>query len=878
MRKLLSVCCITLVCSSTTLVTARASDTPARVDIPAGELIPCLEFLSRQMSVELIYDADKLRSVRTAGVKGTYSGTDAVRMLLRGTQLELRKDPSGALLIVAPPAHQVIAASEVRLAEVGVSSQPPAPPRVFGAGSDTLQEIIVTATKVAEPLSKVPVSISAYSKRSLDSAGAKSWADVAALTPGVDFAADWFAASLTTIAIRGIRQTLGTAPTTGIYIDDTPVQSRITGNSSLGHPYPLMFDLDRVEVLRGPQGTLFGAGAEAGAIRFITPEPSLTEDSRYARAELGYTVSGASSYEAGAALGGPVIDDRLGFRISAWGRHDGGWVDRRNYLTGELDADANSRRSVSARVAFTYAPTSSVRITPSVLYEKITLNDTGEYWVPLSNPADRQFVNGNVLRTPGSDRFVLPSLKITAALPWADLTSISSYFHRTGGGVQDGTTFDSMVWAGSPYPTLPGQAAPQINDQAHNVFSQELRLASNRAGARLTWVGGLFFSSARQREESLVEDPLLPRLIETGYGLTIEQFLGSGLYQDKYSLVSWDHSVEKQLAAFAHLDYHILDDLRLGVGLRVARTEFSYNQLDGGPILGPLHSYSGTKRATPVTPAINLDYQLTADNMLYAIAAEGYRVGGVNGSIPGSQPCAAALAALGLESAPPTYDSDTVRNYEVGSKGRFFDGRAAMNLSVFYAEWRGIQQSVVLPACGNLGFKSNLGTAVSKGFDLDLQARLFAGLQIGISLGYNDAYYTKTIGSAPAVIVTRGDTLRNTPWIASLAAQYDLPLPGGKQAYLRAQGKYRSHNGGRWSGSNPDAITYDPDISLPPATHVLDLRAGLRWDAFDVSLFVDNALDSHTGLNRAHPMPGDPLFYNSSFRPLTAGLTLVYHP
>lgn len=767
------------------------------------------------------------------------------------------------------------------IAPVRATTGPPssaASPSAAGAGGD-LEEVIVTATKQPEPLSKVPMTVTAYTEQSLDIAGAKSMADIAALTPGVDFSTGWFSnGAQTSIVIRGISESYDTAPTTGVYIDDTPVQVRLNANSLLGNPYPLVFDLDRVEVLQGPQGTLFGAGAEAGTVRFITPQPSLTTYNEYARAEVADTEYGEPSYEAGAAIGGPIINDELGFRVSAWGRHDGGWVDQQDYETGLVNPHDNWDGEAVLRAAFTYAPASSVEITPAIFYQDVHTNDTSQYWVNLSSPGAGRFVNGNIFPIPGTDRFSLPSLKVTADLSWADFTSLSSYFYRRGTSLYDDTTFESEVWAGSAYPTLPGQEAPEFNSETQNIFTQELRLSSPQAGARSSWVAGLFYTDARQQDTGLGQDEFLPQLIEDSYGLSLEQFFGvPTLYDGRFSLVSWDWSDEKQYAAYAHAQYDILSSLKLGAGLRVERAEFDYLEIDGGPVNGAPspHSHGGSQAATPVTPEVNLDYQLTRDDMVYGTVAEGYRIGGVNGPIPTSPSCAASLAELGLSAAPPSYNSDTVWNYEVGTKDKLFNGQAVLDLSLFHDEWRSIQQMVALPACGYLGFTSNLGNAVSNGFNLALQTHIVAGLTLGLAVGYTDAYYTETIGVVPAVVVAKGETLGNAPWIITATPEYDFRV-GDKSVYLRAQDTYHSHNPGNWPGDNPNSITYDPAIPLPPGSNLLDLRAGVIFAGFDVSLFVDNALDADPGLRLAHALPGDPLFYNVTFRPLTAGVTLIY--
>jgi len=195
-------------------------------------------------------------------------------------------------------------------------------PLTFGqetsSASDTgqaLEEIVVTAQRRAERLQDVPISVSAYSQQSLDNQGVRDIEAIARLTPGVVFTHGQFSSESSNIAIRGIDSNAGAA-TTGIYIDDTPVQSRHLSFGTF-NAYPALFDIERVEVLRGPQGTLFGAGSEGGTIRFLLPEPGLTQYSSYVRSELADTHGGAPSYEFGGAFGGPIVADTLGFRVSA---------------------------------------------------------------------------------------------------------------------------------------------------------------------------------------------------------------------------------------------------------------------------------------------------------------------------------------------------------------------------------------------------------------------------------------------------------------------------------------------------------------------------------------------------------------------------------
>ncbi len=177
----------------------------------------------------------------------------------------------------------------------------------------------------------MPLSVSTYSQDVLDKKSIKSIEGIAQFTPGVTYRLDNVGLSYE-IAIRGISSQVGAA-TTGIYVDDTPIQAR---SGAAENTYPILFDVERVEVLRGPQGTLFGSGAEGGAVRFITPEPGLSNYSGYARAEFGGTQKGAASYEVGAAVGGPIVQDRAGFRLSAYFRKDGGYIDSFDYQSGSI--------------------------------------------------------------------------------------------------------------------------------------------------------------------------------------------------------------------------------------------------------------------------------------------------------------------------------------------------------------------------------------------------------------------------------------------------------------------------------------------------------------------------------------------------------------
>src|ERR1700675_4980435 len=266
------------------------------------------------------------------------------------------------------------------------------------AAARGLEKIVVTAPRREESINRVPISVTAFSQDMIDQKGIKDFQDIVRFTPGVTIDAT----GTNAISIRGISSS-GGAGTTGIYIDDTPIQMRALGFNP-DDTLPKTFDLDRVEVLRGPQGTLFGAGSEGGTVRYIMTQPSVTKESTYVRTEVGYTQYGEPSYEAGLAHGGPIIDNVLGFRASVWYRYDGGWINRVDPTSGAVvDKNANHANTVAARVALLYQPVDGVQITPSLMYQNARKHDQSTYWPPYSNVGAGQFNNASPERYPRSE-------------------------------------------------------------------------------------------------------------------------------------------------------------------------------------------------------------------------------------------------------------------------------------------------------------------------------------------------------------------------------------------------------------------------------------------------------------------------------------------
>jgi iron complex outermembrane recepter protein len=748
---------------------------------------------------------------------------------------------------------------------------------VSTAAEPALQEVVVTADRREEQLGRVPVSVSAFTRAQMDAQGVRRVDDIALLTPGLTFTheggGDGASGQITQISIRGIESSVG-AGTTGVYIDDTPIQTREIGTSS-ENAYPEVFDLSRVEVLRGPQGTLFGAGAEGGVVRFITTAPSLTDYSGYARAELADTDSGAPSYEIGIADGGPIIENQLGFRASGWFRNDGGWIDRVDPTTLQtLQRNSNSQDSASLRFALTWTPTDKFSVTPSVFYQNLQYDDTSLYWDSLSDAADEDFKNGRPLRQPWKDEFVLPALATEYDLGFASLLNNTSFFNRQSTGIKDGTNAILSELGLSPYPTIPGESAPTYMEDTQNVFTEELRLRSN-GHQRLSWTAGIFFSHAKQFVyENYVDQYMNQELMNLTDGAPTcppggcdtQDVFGVPLVGGKSYFIGAEDTLDTQTAAYGQADYDVWGGLKLTAGLRVADMKYTNTTLTEGPIAGGTNASGGDQDEHPVTPKAGVEYQMNPNTLLYASAGKGFRPGGSN--IIVSSECGANLAELGLKQVPPSYGSDQVWSYEVGDKSNLAAGRLQIASSLFWIDWQDIQQNILLPACES-EFVGNLGAAVSKGFDLQTQIRPLPGLTVGLNGGYTDAAYSRTtVGGSGTIISERGDAIGVPKWNGSLSSEYDFAQVG-RNFYARFDFQFIGQ------GPNQDPRVYGYDAAIVPTgeTKMLNLRLGTLLGQWNLSVFADNVTNNEPILSQGRDASSSPILTSFTYRPRTIGVT-----
>jgi len=797
------------------------------------------------------------------------------------------------------------------LACVSVASRAQEETRSAEATAAPLQEITVTATRREESLSKVPISVTALTQENLDDRGIKDFSEVARFTPGVNFDNS----GTNNISIRGISGT-GGAGTTGIYLDDTPIQMRALAFSP-DEALPKSFDIDRVEVLRGPQGTLFGAGSEGGTVRYITTQPSLTQTSIYSRSEVATTEYGDPSYETGAAIGGPLVSGTLGARVAVSYRHDGGWIDRIDPVSLDtVQKNANYNDTLLMRMAALWAPSDKWTVSPGIYYQNQQRNDISTYWPLYSDPSSGRFIDADPSQRTVPDKFYLASLKIQGDLGAAQLISNTSYYHRHEQTGYEGTLYNlgfyqtflgdmTLVDANGVHlpPGATNYRSPASIDNGQQNVTQEIRLQSSDPNAKLLWTTGVFVSVNRQSYLEQIHDPLLNELTLalTGLPFTDPSLFGApydvadGFPTDSYFLKT--SAKDEQYAVFGELNYNLTERFKATVGARFSKNKYSFDTLTGGPqLFGPPSSGSGNNSENAFTPKLGLQFQLDPSDMFYFTYAKGFRPGGANNPLP-EVACAQDFQTFGITASPTKYDSDSVNSFEVGAKNNI-DNRIRLASSIYYIRWNNIQQTVIPPIC-QISFIDNLGQAVAKGADIQADIAVTDHFDVEHAAGYTEARYTKDSrlsASEAQPIVASGDAITGpssetgggqptAPVTVSAGMEYKFSA-FSHMAFVRADFEYEGRAKWLTPGEDSSTLQYDQASFVLPGTTFTSLRGGVELGAWSVSAFVDNLTNAHPLTDYDYticPTPGNcaasagnRLERAFTFRPRTIGITAIF--
>jgi len=741
-----------------------------------------------------------------------------------------------------------------------------------------LEEIIVTAEKRESTVQATPISMTALSAGDLLQENISSVIDLVGTVPGLSIRTA--GPGQTEYEMRGLGSSGGSTATVGFYLDETPLAASAVALNGRTVIDADLFDLNHTEVLRGPQGTLYGGGSMGGTIKLVTNPPKLGTFEGAASVDASQTTGGSTNGGGSLMLNFP-IGDRAALRLVTTDKYISGWIDRKVIAPGQFPfptnfgpcgpfyycnrgdvADApvakdikgsNRERFVAARGALLVQPIDNLSITGSVMYQRIDADGYNNYQSPPGNQAIYQPYD---IQEPYYDSFKLASLKISYDMDFANFTSATSYWRRDVYQSTDSTealqnifNFESFI------PNL-----YQDNDLT-TQFSEEMRLTS-RGGGDFQWVGGLFFSNLHSGYITKNQNPLFATTPACTPGASPvgghcppgTDFLFGDPAANPEGLVFNDNNpnVLKQKAIFGEVSYKLTPALKLTAGLRFYKFDISNNSNQRG-----LGTASGNATPTIATasgsntsllPKINLSYEPTSDLTVYSTLSKGSRPGGVNLPIPLVPPPNAFYYCGGpvptdpagsgpsyLTSQPAYYAPDDIWSLEVGEKAKFNDRRFTVNADVFYVKWHNIQQLIVL-SCG-YPYNTNVGDAKTYGPELETAARLTDSITVDLSGAYTQAYISAP-KNVPGLPLSPGTRINNIPkYTGNLAVNYETMLAVDYRFTARLAEAY--------VGPVEDAAYYREKLG---PYGLMDVRLGLGKNAWVASLFGTNLTNKHAAL------------------------------
>ena len=775
---------------------------------------------------------------------------------------------------------------------------PPAP-AAPNAADQGLQEVVVTAQKRSENLKNIPISISAISGYDLKAKQIANYDDIARAVPGVSFNSIGASEGLDNITIRGVSSTSGSA-TVGIYLDDV---SMTVKNFFDGSAQPKLFDIDRIEVLRGPQGTLYGASSMGGTIKFVTKQPDLENFNGEFQSDLSGTVHGGVNYSEAGVLNVPIVPGVAAIRTSLSYSSDSGYIDHYARIVGQpgplLDSGVNQEANLMLRTTGKLLLGDDTTITPGLFFQRDKADDNAAFY-----PALGLWKQDKAVDEYGRDTMFLPSLTVNHDFGFADFTSVSGYFWRDFARQQDGTYYNSTLFAEAfldPVLSLfPGGVDPNYPNFKPNVkaddtiianlrspvryttrysqISQEFRLASHKpeeGELPVKWVVGLYYSQQWIHNTNFQQIPGLNAAFKSIYGVPLEQspindaFGGPGitkLFPDDVDEADEKLYNERQYAIFGQTDIDLLPDLHFTAGARYLYARDVVNFYTYGFYqIGNFNPFNQQSHSYAFTPKFTLTYDVTPDTNVYGSVSKGFRLGGPEPSPAPFGPttvCNSDFNSLGIKTDPLKFASDKLWTYELGSKNRLDDNRVSINAAGYYTHWENIQQQVYLPTCGYY-VTLNVGDAEIYGGELEASYRPIPDLTLGLTASYQHAAITRT-NNAQTVAV--GQRLIDVPYQSlTFSAQYDYPLSSDMTVTVHADYDWTGRSNGSYQIGNSDY--YNPSYG------VLNASVGLETESYDVSLYAKNLNDDRTIIQRPEL---NTVIEGYTVRPLTVGVSAKY--
>ena len=671
----------------------------------------------------------------------------------------------------------------------------------------SLTTIVVTAEKREERLQDVPMSVTALGGGLLDKLQDRDFADFAALVPGLSLSSS--SPGLTRLTLRG-QNAGGVGSTVAVYVDESPFGSStalLNGATNTGDFDT--WDMQRVEVLRGPQGTLYGANSEGGLLKFVTNAPVLGSYSGAAEV-TGETINLGETGGAVRAMVNLPLGDKMAFRLSGFDQSVPGYID--DPLSGQHGVNDGYKQG--GRASLLAAPTDDLSIRLTATYQRSKYNATNTVDIdPVTlKPVHGDLTQERFLAEPSSFKYE----NYNATIDWnagpVRVLSTTSYGILKSDTVSDYTSqvlipptttlgeFLSAVVA----PSLGGYLDDNVESKK---FTQEIRLSSP-AAARLEWqIGGYF---TRETGE----------LIEHLNAVKLPGGASAGLPSLEIPVID---STYKESAGFADLTLHFNPQFDLQVGGRWSHNEQTYRESITGLLVSP-QLYTGPSSGKVVTYSAAPRWHVDANTMVYARVATGYRPGGPNVIPP---------------AAPPTvereYRADKTTNVEVGIRSTQLDGRFSIDLAAYHVDWKDIQ---LLERVSGFGINANGGKARSQGLEWNFGYVPVQGLTFQWIGAYTDAKLTTP---APAVNANSGDRLPYAPkWGTSLDGEYQWPVYTNCRGFLGATWSYVGSRSSDFA-SSPAATPGQVDL---PSYNAVAARIGLENDRYRVTLYGKNLGDS----------------------------------
>ena len=721
-----------------------------------------------------------------------------------------------------------------------------------------LQEIVVTAEKRASTVQKTPISITAITGVDLQAEGLSDLQSVAQQVPGVSFKTS--GPGQTEFEMRGLTSTGCESPTVGFYLDETSLTPPAMAQNGKVVVDPNLFDLNRVEILRGPQGTLYGAGSMGGTIKLVTNQPDPQRFSADLEGIGSGTDGGGFNHTENAMLNVPIVQDVVALRVVATDKYVEGWIDRDVLNPFPLEVNNSKQRGdvAAAPVAEKFSesnweklqgergqlliqPSDRLSINAGVMYQRINQGAPNTIDVPPGNEVHYQPFD---VAEPFQDTFNLYDLTVKYSFDSFQVVSATSDWNRQQNQTQD--ISEAMQYyiggflgppANFPFSTAAGGlGAGSISEEDYTrQFSEELRAASTGNGP-LQWLIGGYYSSFHATSHVF------------SYYDGFTALFGTNNLADNHRRLDLD-----QYAVFGETSYQLPDNFKATVGARY----FTYHSdsatsVSGISANGTSATLFGLASNSGVTPKFDLAYIPNDDLTLYGTVAKGFRPGGPNSPIP--PPCTPA---------PQQFGPDSIWSYELGEKMKFLDSRVSVNGDVYYEDWSNTQQEVA-PPCG-YKFTTNAGKAKVYGAELEVALVLAPGLVLSQNVGYAHATNSTTI---PAAGVVAGDRLLDVPEVtANTNLSYRHPLAGSLNFVARVNNSYVD---------TIQDITYSRNTL--PSYDLVDGRVGVEGERWSAMLFVDNLTDKKALLSDTGALSANISILNrvATNQPRTIGVDLNY--